>query len=278
MSSITEIVGVVPAGGQATRLTHLPCSKELFPIGWHIDRKDQVKPKVVSQYLLEKYKAAGIRKCYFILRKGKWDIPQYYGDGEAVDMDLAYLMMNLPHGHPFTIDQTFPFTRNSLVAFGYPDILFAPDDGFVQLVKKQKETKADVVLGIFPIDEGQRWTDFLSFDNNGKIKTMAMADPSKAKQRIGWAIALWTPIFSSFMHEFLLSAVNDNRLAAADGKEYTMSHIFQAALDSGMLMDHVIFEPGFVHDVGTPDDLFSALLGESDAAKPMMEKRKKGPK
>jgi glucose-1-phosphate thymidylyltransferase len=54
MSSIREIVGVIPAGGQATRLAHLPCSKELFPIGWHVDNNDNVKPKVVSQYLLEK--------------------------------------------------------------------------------------------------------------------------------------------------------------------------------------------------------------------------------
>ena len=276
MSSINEIVGLIPAAGQATRLSHLPCSKELFPIGWHVDRKDQVKPKVVSQYLLEKYKAAGIRKCYFILRKGKWDIPQYYGDGDIVDMDIAYLMMNLPHGHPFTLDQAFPFTQNSLVAFGYPDILFAPDDGFVQLVKKQKETNADVVLGIFPIREGQRWTDILEFDERLRIKTISLADPSNATQRIGWSIAVWTPAFSSFMHEFLLSALNDNRLTAADGKEYTLNHIFQAALDGGVSMDYVVFESGFVHDVGTPGDLFTALLDESDAAKTIMEQRKKG--
>ena len=275
MSSNTEIVGVIPAGGQATRLAHLPCSKELFPIGWHVDRKDQVKPKVVSQYLLEKYKAVGIRKCYFILRKGKWDIPQYYGDGEVVDMDLAYLMMNLPHGHPFTVDQAFPFTKNSLVAFGYPDILFAPDDAFVQLLKKHHKTKADLVLGIFPINEGQRWTDFLEFDKSGKIETISLAGPPKATQRVGWAIALWTPAFSSFIHEFLLSAVNDNRLTAVGGKEYTMNHIFQAALDSGVSMDYVLFGSGFVHDVGTPDDLFSALLDESGSAKTMMDKRKK---
>jgi glucose-1-phosphate thymidylyltransferase len=190
-------------------------------------QKDHVKPKVVSQYLLEKYKTAGIRKCYFILRKGKWDIPQYYGDGDVVDMDIAYLMMNLPHGHPFTLDQAFPFTQNSLVAFGYPDILFAPDDGFVQLARRQKETKADVVLGIFPIKESQRWTDMLAFDGNGKIETISLDDPSTAPQRVGWAIALWTPVFSRFMHEFLQSAITDNRLTAPNGKEYTMNHVFQ---------------------------------------------------
>ena len=83
-------------------------------------------PKVVSHYLLDKYKAAGIKKVYFILRKGKWDIPQYYGDGSVIDMDIAYLLMNHPYGHPFTLDQAFPFTRNNLVAFGFPDILDIP--------------------------------------------------------------------------------------------------------------------------------------------------------
>jgi len=275
MSSIREIVGVIPAGGQATRLAHLPCSKELFPIGWHVDKKDHVKPKVVSQYLLEKYKAAGIRKCYFILRKGKWDIPQYYGDGEVVDMDIAYLMMNLPHGHPFTLDQAFPFTQNNFVAFGYPDILFSPDDGFSQLVAKQKQTNADVVLGLFPLRQDQRWTDFMAFDNIGKIKTISLEDHSKATQRIGWSIAFWTPAFSAFMHDFLVSAVKDNRLMAPNGKEFTMNHIFQAALDSGMVVDYVTFNSGFVHDVGTPDDLFSALLDESETAKTIMKTRKK---
>ena len=74
----------------------------------------------------------------------------------------------------------------------------------------------------------------------------------------------------------LLSALNDNRLTAADGKEYTLNHIFQAALDGGVSMDYVVFESGFVHDVGTPGDLFTALLDESDAAKTIMEQRKKG--
>lgn len=275
MSSIQEIVGVIPAAGQATRLAHLPCSKELFPIGWHIDKKQQVKPKVVSQYLLERYKAAGVRKCYFILRKGKWDIPQYYGDGEIIDMDLGYLMMNLPHGHPFTIDQAYPFTKGSLVAFGYPDILFTPEDGFTQLVSKQRETNADVVLGIFPIKTGQRWTDILAFGIDGKVKTISLTDPSTAAQRVGWAIALWTPAFSEFMHNFLLTAVKENTLTAPNGKEFTMNHVFQSALDSGMSLDYVTFDSGSVHDVGTPDDLFTALLDESESAKTIMKGGKK---
>ena len=266
-----EIVGLVPAGGQATRLSPLPSSKELFPIGWQLDEIGQMKPKVVSHFLLDKYKIAGVRKTYFIVRKGKWDIPQYYGDGTMVGMDLAYLMMNLSHGHPFTLDQAFPFTKHNLVAFGYPDILFEPEDAFSHLIRKQAETKASVVLGIFPITPEQTWKDILSFAEDRKIQTISLSDPATASNRVGWAIALWTPEFSLFMHEFLLEAVNQNRLAAPDGKEYTMNHVFQAALDNGLSIEYVVFDSGFVLDIGTPDDLFEAQRQQYMSAKMMME-------
>lgn len=232
-----------------------------------------MKPKAVSSFLLDKYKAAGIRKAYFIVRKGKWDIPQYYGDGEIVEMDLAYLIMNLPHGHPFTLDQAFPFTRNNFVAFGYPDILFAPEDAFSSLIKKQEETRADIVLGIFPLRPEQRW-DIASFDQEGKIHTIAHKTPPPEIPRLGFAIAFWTPEFSLFMHEFLLRAITQNAFVAPDGKEYTMNHVLQAAIDGGISIESVVFQSGFVLDVGTPDDLFAAQIGQSAAAKKSMAKHK----
>lgn len=266
MSTQEEIVGLIPAGGHATRISPLPCSKELYPIGWQIDGTKKLKPKVVSHYLLDRYKQAGIRKAYFILRKGKWDIPQYYGDGSMVDMDLAYLMMNVPHGHPFTIDQAFPFTKHSLVAFGYPDILFEPADAFSQLIQKQSQTKASIVLGIFPIRADQKW-DILAFDKAGKIKAIALPSPTGKDQRIGWSIAVWTAEFSLFMHEYLQEALMRNQFIAPDGKEYVMNHVFQAALDKGLSMDWIVFDNGFVKDIGTPEELLSAQREQLAALK-----------
>jgi glucose-1-phosphate thymidylyltransferase len=270
-----EIVGLVPAGGHATRLSPLPCSKELLPIGWREDDSGKISPKVVSHFLLDKYRIAGIRKTFFILRKGKWDIPQYYGDGAMVDMDLAYLMMNLSHGHPFTLDQAFPFIKHNRVAFGYPDILFEPEDAFSQLIRKQAETKASVVLGIFPIRHDQRWGDILAFGEHGKIQTISLSDPTMAVQRLGWSIALWTPEFSLFMHEFLLEAIKQNKFIAPDGKEYTMNHVFQAALDTGVSMESVVFNGGSVLDVGTPTDLFAAQRDQLTSAKIIMKQNKR---
>ena len=145
-NSQREVIGLIPAAGKASRLPSLPCSKELYPIGY--DSRN-FSPKVVSQYLLESMRIADIKKAYIILRKGKWDIPAYFGDGKMLDMHLGYLIMDLPYGVPYTLDQAYPFVKEAKVALGFPDIIFEPEDVFVRLLEKQKESNANIVLGLF---------------------------------------------------------------------------------------------------------------------------------
>jgi len=63
---------------------------------YHEDKKIPSRPKIVSHYLLEKMRRANVSKVYMILRKGKWDIPAYFGDGKMLDMHIGYLLMELP--------------------------------------------------------------------------------------------------------------------------------------------------------------------------------------
>ena len=111
-----DVIGLMPAAGLSTRIGHLPCSKEVYPVGFQrVDKDGNLYPKVACHYLLEKMRFAGISKVYIVLRKGKWDIPSYLGDGAMLNMQLAYLMMRLPFGTPYTIDQAYPFVKDSLV-------------------------------------------------------------------------------------------------------------------------------------------------------------------
>ncbi len=97
-----EVVGLLPASGQATFIIPLPCSKELYPVSLQrIDEDGDLRPKAVCIYLLERMRLAGITKAYIILRNGKWDIPAYLGDGKILNMHFAYLMMRLPFGTPY---------------------------------------------------------------------------------------------------------------------------------------------------------------------------------
>lgn len=93
-----DVIGLIPCGGHATRIAPLPCSKEVLPVGLRRTLDGSLRPKVVSHYLLEKMRVGGMHRAFFILRKGKWDIPEYYGDGAAFGMDLGYLMMGRPYG------------------------------------------------------------------------------------------------------------------------------------------------------------------------------------
>ena len=40
-----------------------------------------------------------------------------------MNLPIGYLIMNLPHGVPYTVDQAFAFVRDANIVFGFPDIL-----------------------------------------------------------------------------------------------------------------------------------------------------------
>jgi glucose-1-phosphate thymidylyltransferase len=124
-----EKIGLIPAAGIAKRLGSLAFSKELLPISFNLN-KNEHNLKAVSVYLLEKFQQAGVKKVYTVIRKGKWDILDYYGDGSEIGIQLAYLIMTHPFGVPYTLDQAYPFVKTSKVFFGFPDILFEPENAF----------------------------------------------------------------------------------------------------------------------------------------------------
>ncbi len=248
-------MGILPAAGLGSRLSPLPCSKELFPVGFeaHPEHGSQ-HPKVVSQYLLEHMRRAGARQVYFILRKGKWDIPDYYGDGSQLGLQLAYLIMQKPYGSPFSVDQAYPFVRRQRVVFGFPDILFEPENAFERLLQRKEQTGADVVLGCFNVPYPHKW-DMVELQESGEVKTI-LPKPATSDLRHGWAIACWGPRFTEFMHTHLLQV--EEQLYTS-GRELSVGEVVQAAIHAGLLVQSEVFENGTSLDVGTPEDLQQAI-------------------
>lgn len=260
-----EVIGLLPAGGQATRIAPLPCSKELYPVGFRrVDKDTTLRPKVVCHYLLEKMRLADVTKAYIILRKGKWDIPAYFGDGKMLDMHMAYLMMDMPFGVPYTLDQAYPFVQDAIVALGFPDIIFQPDDAFVQLLSRQAESNADIVLGLFPTDQPQKW-DMVHLDQDGRIQQIIIKPP-QTHLRYTWAIAIWTPVFTRFLHEYVASLqglkerdCSENNLSGQ--RELFVGDVIQTAIHNKMHVDTVLFPDGNCLDIGTPEDMIRAIQG-----------------
>jgi glucose-1-phosphate thymidylyltransferase len=258
-----DIIGVVPAAGTGSRLGRLPCSKELLPVLLQNNHTGKQMPgKVVSHCLLERMQRAKVSKVFVILRKGKWDIPAYFGDGKNLGISLAYLMMDLPFGVPYTVDQAFPFVKDSLVVFGFPDILFEPVDAFEQLLGRQNDSGSDIVLGIYQADQPHHM-DMVDIDNHGCVKRIDVK-PASTNLHYTWIIAAWTPVFTSFMHDYVteqkakLDKDYPSQSCMKD-KELHLGHVIDSAIHNGIQIGAVIFSKDMYLDIGNPKNFQKAL-------------------
>lgn len=259
-----EVVGLIPAAGQAKRLQPFPCSKELFPVGFTNDpRTGMPRPKVASQYLLEKFKTAGLSKTFIVIREGKWDIPNYFQEGVGVGMSLAYLVIPGSLGPPDTLDRAYSFVSQYRIAFGFPDILFGPPDAYRRLIEQQEQTGADVVLGLHRIEDPRIW-DMVDCDNEGWIREIVMK-PASTTLTFGWCFAVWTPVFSEFLHRVLRADETTRKMeqlantANDPGGDLAVGVVFQQALKAGLRIQSVTFPHDRYLDIGTPDNLAKAV-------------------
>ena len=251
-----DVIGLVPAAGLANRISPLPCSKEVFPLSQGpVNSSQEFRPAVAGSFLLRKLRNAGVRKAFLILRKGKWDIPQYFGDGTVVDMNLGYLIMGDPHGVPFTINQGYPFVEDKLVAFGFPDILYPEEQSYRQLLEYQARSEADVVLGLFPVGRRQIMADRVLSEQSGHILEIQLASNQLAMTHT-WGLAVWTPCFSQFLHEL----IDQVRGEASQRSEWTMSEVINKGIQSGLKVHGITVSLQPFLDIGTPEGLAEAMF------------------
>ena len=196
---------------------------------------------------------ANIQKAFIILREGKWDIPSCFGDGKMLDMHIAYLMMGLPFGVPYTLDQAYPFVQNAIVALGFPDMIFEPDDAYKKLLLRKVETNADIVLGLFPVDNPRK-TDMVELNDSGQVCAVHIK-PEKTQLTYSWEIAVWTPVFSRFMHDYVSAK---QIVDTQHDRELFVRDVIHAAIQSNMHIESVPFQDGKCLDIGTPEDLLKA--------------------
>jgi glucose-1-phosphate thymidylyltransferase len=245
-----KVIGLIPAAGYATRLGPLPCSKEILPVGTR-DTPDGPRPKAVSHYLLEKMRLAGITEAIIVLREGKWDIPAHYKDGAIVDMRLAYLAVPPTAGPPYTLDYAYPFVRDAIVALGFPDILFEPNDAYARVLTHQARTHADVVLGLFPADRPEAM-DVVAVTGDGQVEQI-LVKPAHTNFTRTWGIAVWTPAFTEFLHDRLAE-----ESTTTEGTELHVGNVIQAAIEAGMHVEGLVVSEQPFLDIGVPEQLARA--------------------
>ena len=244
-----DLLGLIPAAGRAIRLGPLPCSKELLPIGFRETERGPV-PKVAAHYLLERLRAGGVQRAYMVIHESKWDVPRYFGTGELAGIALAYLSIAGSRSLPETLDRAFPFVQDSIVALGFPDVIFEPVDAYVGLVERQAATGADLVLGLFPTEKPET-TDMVELAPHGRVVRVEVR-PQSTSLQYNWLIAVWGPAFTRFLH----AAVRD---APPGEDELQIGAAVQGAVAAGLHVEGVEFPSGAYRDVGTPAELAAAI-------------------
>jgi glucose-1-phosphate thymidylyltransferase len=246
-----DVLGLIPAAGRAERLGRLPCSKELLPIGFR-ETPNGPAPKVACHYLLERFRAAGIRRAFLVLHESKWDVARYFGTGEMADVSLAYLSIPGSRSVPETLSYAAPWVGDSIVALGFPDCLFEPADAYARLLERQAATGADLVLGLFPTERCQT-TDMVECAPDGRVRRTEVR-PEVTALRYNWLLAVWGPAFTRFLCE-AVSAVP----ASVETDELQIGAVVRAALEAGLHVQGVEIPDGWYRDIGTPGDLAAAM-------------------
>jgi glucose-1-phosphate thymidylyltransferase len=255
------LIGLIPAAGTAERLSPLPFSKELYPIGY-MRRKEcnGIRCKPICIYLLERMKKAGVSEAFIVLRKGKWDIPGYLGDGSGMKLNLAYAVMKLPYGVPFTLKPAIPFIRDKNVVFGFPDIIFEPDNAFLHLLERLEKSNADIVLGLFPESNPSK-NHMVDMASDGRIKKIVM-NHNSARLQYTWIIAVWSKSFTQYIDAYLKSFVKSGTksdLGNEKRSEVYLTQVIQNAIESSLDVQGVAFPKGKWLDIGTPENLVKGM-------------------
>jgi glucose-1-phosphate thymidylyltransferase len=242
-----KLIGIVPAAGIASRLGNLPFSKELLPLNF-----EGGQVKVVSSYLLETMFLAGVCQIHVVLRKGKWDIPEYFGSEFREETAIAYHIARYSYGVPFTVNQVYPFIRDKNVLFGFPDILFKPTEVFISLKEKLEESDAPLVLGLLPVSRPDKF-DMVEVNDNGILERIVIK-PKEGESGLAWSMAAWKPEFTEFLNNFIHKALRTKSDQQLTNSEFHFGDVIISAMEAGMKVEGVAFEKGISIDLGTPED------------------------
>jgi glucose-1-phosphate thymidylyltransferase len=166
----SRIVGVIPAAGYATRLQPLPGSKETF----------SVAGRPLMDYVVDRMVQAGCDEIRVITRPEKTDVIAH-----VARRKLTAVLASPPsvaHSVLAGIDGMDP---EDVVLLGFPDTIWEPLDGFVQLLDSLDGF--EVALGLFRAVEPQR-SDVVNFNRTGLV-TSVQVKPKVPKSDWIWGIA-----------------------------------------------------------------------------------------
>jgi dTDP-glucose pyrophosphorylase len=174
--------GVIPAAGLGSRIQPLAFSKELLPVG---SRRDGavVRPRAVSEYLVDRMLAAGATRICMVISPGKADIVRYYG-GSVGEASICYAVQPDAGGLCDAVFRALPWIDpREDVLVGLPDTIWFPEDGLGRL------PGGGLSFLLFPVDHPERFDAVLT-DDRGRVREIQVKREGAASSWIWGAFKL----------------------------------------------------------------------------------------
>jgi len=185
--------GLIPAAGQGTRIQPLAFSKELLPVGGR-DDAGTLRPRAVSEYLVERLRLGGADRIAFVVAPGKTDILEYYGGGRA-GVPVAFVVQPEPVGLCDALFRAAPLVHASeSVLVGLPDTIWFPDDALAGL------PDGELSFLLFPVERPELF-DAVVTDGQGRVERIQVKDEAAATPWVWGAFKLPGALFHE-LHRF----------------------------------------------------------------------------
>src|SRR3954469_23520685 len=153
--------GIIPAAGVGSRIQPLSFSKELLPVGSRREGSVE-RPRAVSEYIVERFLAAGATQICFVVSPGKSDILEYYG-GDIGAAHVCYTVQSKPAGLCDALFRALPLIGpHEEVLIGLPDTVWFPNDALQSL------PSGVLALLLFPVEHPAAF-DAVVTDEAGEV-------------------------------------------------------------------------------------------------------------
>ena len=154
--------GLIPAAGDGTRIPSLGFPKELLPIARRIDN-GAARPRVVSEFLVDRLIAGGATKLCFVISSSKSGILDYFG-GSIQGIPICYVVQPQPAGLCDAIFRALPLVYpDEPVAVGLPDAIWFPENALTALPND------DLSFLLFPVPRPELF-DVVISDAQGNVR------------------------------------------------------------------------------------------------------------
>jgi glucose-1-phosphate thymidylyltransferase len=230
-----ELIGLVPAAGQGTRLG-LPYPKELQPL----IRGSSFKP--VAQFAVESLAAAGVRHIVFVVNESKHQLMGYFGAGRRFGVTLSYVVQepSPAPGLAGALDAAHHLVAGKTVLFAMPDTIVRPADAFAHLLGAAAPDDA-LVLGLFATNRPDK-LGMVDVGQGGRVRAV-VDKPRATTLTLAWGIMLWRPSFTEHLHR------------SVAGRGGDLAAIVNDAIAAGLGARGVVVPGGRFADLGTFDDI-----------------------